>query len=202
MKDYSQIVSEIEILEAKKGLESRGFEVFIVENKEEAKQKTFELVPEGSQVMNMTSETLIATGIQDEILNSGRYEALGLKVRDDSTPEFDKRAFGAAPDFVVGSVHAITQDGSLFIASATGSQLPAYAYGAKKVVFVAGAQKIVKDQNEAMERLEGYVLPLESERAKKAYGVPGSAINKLLILHREVSPARISVVIVKENLGF
>jgi hypothetical protein len=86
--------------------------------------------------------------------------------------------------------------------SNTGSQLPAYVYGADKVIFIVGTQKIVKNLDEAMKRVYEYVLPLESERAKKAYGVPGSFISKVLLINREMNPERIHLIFVNEKLGF
>ena len=109
---------------------------------------------------------------------------------------------GAAPEYCIGSVHAVTQDGKVFIASNTGSQLPSYAYGSANVIWVVGTQKIVKDFDEANERIYKYTLPLESERARKAYGVPGSAVNKMLIVNKEVAPGRITIIFVNEKLGF
>jgi hypothetical protein len=89
----------------------------------------------------------------------------------------------------------------VLIASNTGSQLPAYVYGARHVIWVVGTQKIVKDVSEGMQRIWEYCLPLEDERAREAYGV-GSAVNKLLIIHGEVRPNRITVIFVKAVLGF
>lgn len=112
---------------------------------------------------------------------------------------------GAAPEYAVGSVHAVTQDGKVMIASNTGSQLPAYAYGASHVIWVVGTQKIVKNLDEGEERLYNHTLPLESARAQVAYGLPEgykSNVSKLLIVSREVNPNRITIVFVKELLGF
>ena len=112
---------------------------------------------------------------------------------------------GAAPDYALGSVHAITQDGKVLVASGTGSQLPADAYGAGNVIWVVGAQKIVQNQDEGMKRIFDYVLPLETVRARKAYGLPdtwNSYPSKILIFNREATPERITIVLVKEVLGF
>jgi hypothetical protein len=108
---------------------------------------------------------------------------------------------GATPEYVLGSVHALTETGVAVIASATGSQLGPYSAGASKVIWVVGSQKIVPTLEEGMKRIEEYTLPLENERAMKAYGM-NSVIAKLLIVNREVTPGRITVVIVKENVGF
>jgi len=58
------------------------------------------------------------------------------------------------PDFALGSVHAITREGTLVIASASGSQLASYVWGAANVIFVVGAQKLVTTAEEARERIE------------------------------------------------
>jgi hypothetical protein len=47
---------------------------------------------------------------------------------------------GATPDVIVGSVHAVTEDGFLVAASASGSQLAPYASGARQATGVVGAQ--------------------------------------------------------------
>ena len=102
----------------------------------------------------------------------------------------------------MGSVHAITEKGQVLVASATGSQLGPYSYGAEHVIWVAGTQKIVRDLDEANDRIFSYTLQKESERARKAYGVPGSTVAKLLVVNREVQPGRVTIVLVNERLGF
>ena len=57
----------------------------------------------------------------------------------------EMRILAAAPEYVVGSVHAVTEEGSLLIASASGSQLGPIVSGAEHVIFVIGGQKIVPD---------------------------------------------------------
>ena len=184
-------------------LKANGIEATVAENSQEAKQKVFEIIPEGAEVMNMSSVTLDTTGIAKEIVESGRYNSVRnqLTKMDRQTQNLEMQKLGAGPDWAVGSVHAITQDGKVFIASNTGSHLPAYAYGSAHVVWVVGAQKVVKNLEEGMQRIYEYSLPLENERAKKAYGME-SNVSKILILNKEISPGRVSMVIVKEKLGF
>ena len=152
--------------------------------------------------MDMTSVTLDAISVSSEINESGKYDPVRGKLMDKNTPAREKRMFGAAPDFAIGSAHAVTEDGHIMVASNTGSQLPAYAYGAAKVIWIVGAQKIVKNIEEGFRRIYEYTLPLESERAKKAYGVAGSSVNKILIINKEVQPGRATVIFVNQALGF
>ena len=161
--------------------------------------------------MNMSSVTVDSIGLAKEINESGKYNSVRNKLvemsrlpegnRGSSTAPLSGKKLGAAPEWAIGSVHAVTENGKVIIVSATGSQLPAYAYGSGHVIWVVGSQKIVKDIEEGFKRVEEYVLPLENERAMKAYG-RGSGVNKELVVNKEVQPGRITMIIVKEKLGF
>jgi L-lactate utilization protein LutC len=203
IKDFSQLATEESISIAKDALTKNGISVLVVENGEEAKNKVLEMVPAGAEIMNMSSVTVNDIGLAKEINEPGKYNSVKNKftTMDAKTQGQDMKKLGAAPEWTVGSVHAVTEDGAVIIASATGSQLPAYAYGSTHVIWVVGAQKIVKNLDEGMKRVYEYVLPLENERAMKAYGM-GSGVNKMLILHKEVTPDRITMIIIKEKLGF
>ena len=183
-------------------LKQRGIEVFIADTREDAKKKVLELIPEGAEVMNVTSVTLDEIGVSKEIMESGRYNSIKKKIMSIDQKEMRQamRRMSSVADYVVGSVHAVTQEGQVTIASASGSQLAPYAFGAANVIWVVGTQKIVKNLDEAFKRMKEYSFPLEDARARKVYGM-GSSINKILILEREW-PGRIKLIFVKENLGF
>src|SRR3990170_6084769 len=200
---YGELANEEAIQKTIRALRSNNFKVEVVENKEEAKKKVLELVPAGAEVFTMTSQTLEAIGVDKEINESGKYNALRLKLyaMDRNTQAREMAKLGAAPDWVVASVHAVTLDGHLLIASNTGSQLSAEAYAGGKVIFVVGTQKIVKDTQEGLRRIYEYTLPLEDKRAQKAYGVH-SGVNKILIINKEIMPERTTVILVGEKLGF
>lgn len=200
MGEWEKLADEHTIEKTISALKANGINAFAVGNGEEARKKILEIIPEGAEVMNMTSQTLEATGIAKELNESGKFDSVRKKFGTVKS-ESEKRKLGAGPDWAVGSVHAVTQDGRVLVASATGSQLPAYAYGSQHVIWVVGTQKIVKNLDEAFKRLEEHVFPLEDARAKKAYGV-GSGINKVLMVNKEFAPGRITLVFVKEKLGF
>jgi hypothetical protein len=113
----------------------------------------------------------------------------------------EMRTIAASPDFVVGSVHAVTEGGSLLIASASGSQLGPIVSGAEHVILVIGGQKIVTDTEEGMRRIYEYSFPLEDERARRVLGVP-SGVNNVLIINRAMALGRITAILVNEPLGF
>src|SRR5258708_946511 len=203
MKNWTELPDQKIIEKTIESLKANGIDAFSVENGKEAKEKALELITQWAEIMTMTSVTLDSIGLPKEINESGKYDSVRNKLNslDRKTQGREMQKLGAAPEWVVGSVHGITQDGKVLVASNTGSQLPAYVYGSDHVVWVVGAQKIVKDLDEAWKRLYEHTLPLESERLKKIYNVP-SFVSKVLIVQKEIKPGRITMIIVKEVLGF
>ena len=191
------------IEETIQNLKPRNINTFFVETAQEAKEKVLELIPQGARVLSGTSKTLEKIGLSEEIDNSGKFVSVRKEyMAFDHKKEADKiRLSRSTPDYIVGSIHAITKKGEAIIASNTGSQLAAYVYGAGKVIWVVGVQKIVDNLEDGFKRAYEYVLPLESERLKKIYGVP-SNISKLLIYDKEVDPTRTTIIFVNESLGF
>ena len=184
-------------------LTAHGFTVEILDNAAAARARVKDLIPEGTSVFTGASETLRLSGIDADINASGRYQAIRPRVlaMDRATEADDIRRLLASPDVAVGSVAAVTETGSLVIASASGSQLPGYAGGAARAIWIVGAQKVVPDLATALRRVEDHALPLESARAQVAYGQP-SAINRLLILNAEPHPGRGTVLLLREAIGF
>jgi acyl-CoA hydrolase len=152
--------------------------------------------------MTHTSVTLQETGIADAINNGAPYESARNKMfaLDFATQAQEMKAIGGQPDYALGSVHAVTRDGTLVIASASGSQLASYAWGAANVIFVIGAQKLVPTLEEAHQRIYQHSLKLEDARAQAAYG-QHSSVGKVLEIHQEL-PGRIHVVLIRQSVGF
>jgi len=184
-------------------LTAHGFTVEILEDAATARTRVAELIPPGVEVFTAASETLRLSGIDEDINASGRYQALRptLLAMDRVAQADEYRELLARPGFVVGSVNAVTETGSLVTASGSGSQLPAYSGGAAEAIWIVGAQKVVPDLDAALRRVEEYVLPLESIRTQQAYGQP-SAVNRLLILNAEPRPGRATVLLLREEIGF
>ncbi len=184
-------------------LKSNGITAYSVETGEEAKKKVLEIIPKGAEVMTMTSVTLDVIGLRQELNESENFESVRNKLKsiNRETQSAEMQKIGAAPEWALGSVHAVTENGEVLVASNTGSQLAAFAYGAQHVIWIVGTQKIVKNRDEALKRIYEYAFPLENVRAQKTYGV-GSNVSKLLIIDKEVNPHRLTIVFVSEKLGF
>ena len=193
-----------EITTAIQALKAHNIQAEFFENRKEVYERVLALIPRGAQVMTMTSETLRALGLPDAIDDGTDYRSVRklLAGMDPKTQKQEMNKLGMAPEVAIGSIHAFTKDGHILIASNTGSQIPAHLYGAGKVILVAGAHKLVDTTAKGIQRIYEYSLPLESERAKKAYGVAGSAVNKLAIINHENEPDRIHFLILNEVIGF
>ncbi len=183
-------------------LEEHGYGVEVVDDLEAARRVVLARIPAGSSVMTNTSVTLAETGIAAAVNDGGRYESARNKMfaLDFATQAQEMKVIGGQPDYALGSVHAVTGDGTLVIASASGSQLASYAWGAAKVIFVVGAQKLVPTLAAAHERVYRHSLRLEDARAQAAYG-QHSSVGKVLEIHQEL-PGRIHVVLIRQPVGF
>lgn len=204
--NYNIIADQKTVETALASLKNNGYEVTRVNTKTEALNEIKRIIPEGASVMNGSSTTLQQIGYMD-YLAEGKHGWIDLHsaVTQENDPE--KRAAlrkkSVSSDYYLGSMHAVTEQGEFIVASNTGSQLPHIAFTSPNLVFVVGTQKIVPSLSAAMDRLETYVFPLESDRSMKAYGVQ-SKINKVLIMKGEspVMKRRIHIILVDEVLGF
>jgi len=184
-------------------LEANGIGVLRAAGAADAKRIVLDLIPAGSQVYHGASQSLADSGITEAIEKSGRFDPIRPRIwsMDRTTQGDEIRRLTSSPDVMLGSVHAVTETGSLVAASMGGSQLGPYVSGAGRVILVVGTQKIVSDLDEAMSRVYDYAFPLEDARAQAEYGIH-SAVNKVLIINREITPGRVTVVLVDEVLGF
>jgi L-lactate utilization protein LutC len=202
-EEFGRLPSEGEVTAVVQALEHNGITAMAADSAEDARTAVLSLLPVGAEVFNNTSRTLELAGLAEDIERSGLYQPLRLRLyqMDREMQEREMRQLSAAPDWVVGSAHAVTKDGSLVVASASGSQLGPIVSGAGHVILVVGAQKIVPDLNTALRRIYDYCFPLEDARARQAYGVP-SGVNNLLIINRAIVSGRLTAIMVNEVLGF
>jgi hypothetical protein len=199
---FTALADEETIVATVVALEEHGFSVEVVDDLDAARVAVLARIPDGSSVMTNTSVTLQETGIADAIDSGGRYESARTKMMalDFATQLREMKAIAGQPDFALGSVHAVTRDGALFVASASGSQLASYAWGAANVIFVIGAHKLVPTAEAARQRIYEHSLKLEDARAYAAYG-QNSVVGKILEIHQE-PPGRIHVVLIRQRVGF
>jgi acyl-CoA hydrolase len=179
-----------------------NIEAIVVGTGAEARERVLSMLPAGAEVHWGTSRTLEEIGLTEELLAEGRYDALRPRylVMDRATQAREIRKLVAAPDFMLGSVQAITDDGALVVVSYSAGQIGPYASGAGRVILVVGSQKIVADLDEGLRRAREHVLPYEDASLRKRIGVP-TRLAKLLVIFEEPRPGRMTVVLVREPIG-
>ncbi|MFZ2303923.1 MAG: lactate utilization protein [Minisyncoccia bacterium] len=203
--NYTKIASDSVIEKVIASLKERNINAIVVETKEQALEEIKKLIPKGGKVMNGSSSTLNEIGFTG-YLKEGKHGWDNLHENilneKDTAKQARLRKESVLADYFLGSVHAITEGGQLLIASASGSQLPSYAFASDNVIWVASANKIVADREAGFKRIEDYVFPLENKRMQ-GVGYPGSTIGRVLIIEREIMPNRhLTLILVKEKLGF
>jgi hypothetical protein len=185
-------------------LREKGYAVHVAETAAAARDLIVGLIPEGAEVSQGASETLEDIGVTEAIEKSGRFDAVRPRTRamDRTTPEGIRamRKLGVGPDHYIVSAQALVEDGTIVVASNTGSQLAPVSFGAGEVIFAIGTHKIVRDLDTAFRRIEERSLPLEHARMQKLWGV-NSHVRKILIIRGESRPGRITVVLIKERVG-
>jgi YkgG family uncharacterized protein len=183
-------------------LRANNIDARVVDTGEEARRLGLELVPEGAEVYSGKSKTLQDVGLFKELFDSDRYDSVRARYMkmDRQTEGREIRKLMAAPDYMLGSVHAVTEGGDLVVASASASQLGAYASGAGRLILVIGSQKIVRNLDEAMRRIEHHVFPYEDALVRERMNI-STFIGKVLIIRREWVDGRTTAIIVREAVG-
>ena len=201
-QEFNPLVSDEMIARTVQSLEANGIHTLVCETGQEARDCILSMIPPGARVYNPPSRSADQIGLTEEIQTSASFQPVRALLRplDRQTQQREIRQLIVSPDVVVGSVQAITAAGQVLVASATGSQLGSAAFGAGAVIWIAGTQKLVSTLEEGLRRIREYCYPLEDQRTRQAYGQP-SAVNKILIVNGE-QPGRITIILVKQNLGF
>lgn len=203
--NYETLAPKEVVEKTMEALQQRNVQIELVNTKEEALERLKKLIPVGAEVMTAGSTTLEEIGFTD-LLKSKNHPWNNLKdailAEKDPAKQGELRKKSVTAQYVLGSVHAVTQNGEVLVASASGSQIPGYAFSSDNVIWVVGTQKIVPTLEDGLRRIREYSFPLEDKRMK-SIGAPGSTIAKILIFEREIMPNRkIRLMFVNEKLGF
>ena len=196
------LASEMSILRTLESLTQRNLNALVVDSADEALSLLISLVPSGSEVYCGTSETLTGIGFPEFIRNNPAYRSLDQEFESESDPQNKQelRRLSSISEYYIGSVQAISETGEVVVASSSGSQIGAYAFGAKHVILVSGTQKICPSLSDAISRVRGYSTDKHDEWLAEK-GIGPAPIGKLLILEKETQLGRLTVLLVREDLG-
>jgi hypothetical protein len=203
--DWDRIPDEAIIRKTMEGLKTRNFNPMIVEDKATALAKLKAIIPNGADIMEGSSTTLIEIGFIDYLV-SGKHPWQNWKDRifaeKDPVKQRALRRESTCANYFLGSVQAITEDGIVLGVDATGSRQGGYVFSAEHVIRVTGVNKIVPDVDSAFKRLHEHCIPMENERVKKAGDTRGTYIGKAVLYEHEGIPGRVTTILIRESLGF
>ena len=200
---WDRMPGERVLAETVLAMEKRGMKVIVASGRKDALEKLRGLVPEGAEVMNGTSTTLIEIGFIDALERGDmgwRSVHKVINSENDEAKRHELRRKSVCSDYFVSGVNAIARTGELVACDRSGSRVGAFPFAAKNLIIVAGANKIAPSLEDALRRVREFAYPLENVRAKRVYGV-GSVLGKFVILAAEET-GRVTVVLVKERLGY
>jgi len=201
---WNVIPSDETLEKTVKAIESRGIKVIITGSAEDAMAILKKVIPEGAEVMNGSSTTLIEIGYEDYI-SGGRsgWKLMHtvITAENNDTKRAELRRKSVAADYFISSANAIAQTGEIVACDASGSRVGAWSFAAGHLILVVGINKIVPHLEDALNRVRQYAYPLENARARRVYGTP-SMIGKCVILSHEKNEERVLLILVKEALGY
>jgi LUD domain len=200
--DFTAPASDAELETLAANLRARNFDVVVVQTGAEAKSEVLRRIPDGARIHSGKSKTLEDIGLFDTLMGSDEYDFVRKHTMnlDRITQRREMVKLGATPDLVINSVQAVTEAGQLVVVSASGSQIGAISAGAETLILVVGSQKIVPNLDAAFQRIQEHVLPYEDARLLEMLGIH-TAWTRTLILERDFTPGRTTVVLVRDPVG-
>jgi L-lactate utilization protein LutB len=187
-----------------KAIESRGIRVIIAKSADDALAILKKVIPDGAEVMNGSSTSLIEIGYEDYISgNQSGWKLMHtvITAENNDNKRAELRRKSVAADYFISSANAIAQTGEIVACDASGSRVGAWPFAAGHLILVVGINKIVPNLEDALNRVRQYAYPLENARAQRAYGTP-SMIGKCVIFSHEKNEGRVILILVKEALGY
>ena len=133
--------------------------------------------------------------------------------RDISGKRLEDMMSSLTCDLFLMSSNAITEDGELYNIDGFGNRVAALIYGPKKVFVICGENKIVKNIEQAQQRVKTISAPLNAKRLNRKTPCvisghcencdsPERICSTVVITKKQLNKNRITVLIINENLGF
>ncbi len=194
-------------------LRRNDFDAVYCKSAAEAAEEVLRLVPENGTVGLGGSWTVKELGVVEKL------KARGNIILDHGAPGLEndervriRRAQLTADAFLTGS-NAVTMDGRLVNTDGSGNRVAAMIFGPGKVIVVAGVNKIVRDVEEAEERIRKTAAPINNKRLNLPNPCvktgecmdcqgPTRICNVTTILHKRPKLTEMHVILVGEELGF
>ena len=197
-------------------LKKNGFDVMYVPNRKEVAAKILELIPSNALVGVGGSVTVRELGLLESLKRRGNKIADHWEARQKGlSPEevMKIRRLLLNSDVLLTGTNAVTEEGHLVNTDHAGQRVAAMIFGPKKVIIVAGVNKIVRDVDEAFERIKNVAAPMNAKRLKVEVPCAVTGIcsdcasqnricNVTTIIERKPIHTDVTVILVGEALGY
>ena len=216
-------IVDIRIKTVIRALEANNYVARFVESKEDALKLIDQIIPEGVLTATGGSATLNECGIIDLLKKKTNYADRNAQTTPEGRREAELAAYRA--NFYLASANAVTEHGEIYQVDGNSNRISALAYGPERVILVVGKNKIVKDLRSAVERVKRYAAPANATRFGKgcfcekaghciqkdfdenhlmcaAHCGEDTICRNTLIMSKQKSNERITVIIVGEDLGY
>ncbi len=214
-QDHKKACSRLQGEGIIKNLKKRGMDGLFCETSAQAVESICGMIPAGSLVGMGGSETILETGLIDALRRLDIH-LLDRYKEGTSREEIDAmRRQGLLSDVFICSSNAVSADGKLVNVDGTGNRVAALIYGPKKVIVITGMNKIAPDLDAAIARVKNQAAPANSLRvnvetpcSKTGFcqdphcHPPHRICCQLVVTEASMTPGRITVVLVNENLGY
>lgn len=143
-----------------------------VSNRKDALSVVLEMIPKEATVACGDSVTLDQVEVipelrkrnQNNIINPMERDAEGFSIIADMEQKAEVQRAAFTSDVFLTGTNAVTLDGKLVNIDGVGNRVAPMIFGPKKVIVVVGANKIVKDVNQALERIYQIAAPINAKR--------------------------------------
>lgn len=217
---------DAQIEKSLKGLHSRHLNGIYAENTAEARQKILDLISPDAVVGIGDSTGLRQMGLPKALIERGTQVLDAFAPwKEEMHPEEAREKYSKTVaqatvcDVFLTGTNAITQDGRLVSVDAVGNRVAGMVWGHPISIVVAGRNKIVKDLDEAFDRIRNIIAPnharirsveLNGHKKKTPCVKTGKCddcrsidriCNITMIIEGKPFRTQLSVVLVNEDLG-
>jgi hypothetical protein len=199
-------------------LNRNRFDAVLVGNIDEARKKILEIVPAHATVGVANSVTIRQLGIVKVLQERGTTvldpvaPSYGLAEFKEEMimPNLLKATLGS--DVFISGTNALTEDGKLVNVDGLGNRVAGIIFGARTSIVVVGRNKIVKNIDEALDRIKNTItptltkrrnLPLPCAKAGKCVdcSMPERACNITVIIEKRPPLTDLKVIVIDDDLG-
>jgi L-lactate utilization protein LutB len=194
-------------------LRRNGFKAQYVSTGAEALELVASSVRPGMTVGLGGSVSLKTIGVPEKV------RALGAEVLDHNAPGINQekrlelRRAQLTCDLFISSSNAVTLEGDIVNVDGGGNRVAALTFGPKRTIVIVGTNKIVRDRDEAFDRIASTAAPMNNKRLDQ----PNPCVQEgtcqdcdgdtricriYHVLHRKPLYSDFTVIVVGEALGY